>query len=169
MAVLSFCGLCTRNPLKPSSCQHKFHQGMSNTLSFLRPLWNSAKEKAWSNTQTAPGASGPGHGALACGDGNSKACLTGRCLIVPDTLDLKPTITATSHCPARLDDVEREEGREKGGDLAVRGGPGKEATENALLWYRVQYGGPMHLFYKRTLNGSVTFLNYCPSHEVVSH
>lgn len=44
----------------------------------------------------------------------------------------------------------------------------KEATEKTPLRNRVRYGRLVHLFYKRAVNGIVAFLNYRPSHEILS-
>lgn len=47
-------------------------------------------------------------------------------------------------------------------------GAEKEATEETPLGDRVQYGRPVHLFYKRAVNGIAAFLSYRPSHEILS-
>lgn len=47
-------------------------------------------------------------------------------------------------------------------------GAEKEATEKTPLGNRVQYGRPVHLFYKRAVNGIAAFLSYRPSHEILS-
>lgn len=44
----------------------------------------------------------------------------------------------------------------------------KETIQKIPLGHRVQYGRPVHLFYKRALNGIVAFLKYHPSHEILS-
>lgn len=118
MFALSFCELCTRNPRKPLSCQHRFHLGISNTITSQAPLKPSQGEGTEQHSSSSwslwPWAWCP----RLC-RWKHEDCLTRRCLVVPDTSDINP-VTVTLHLPGRWSDARTEDGGEKGGDLRVR-------------------------------------------------